>query len=199
MQEIEIEYKNILTKKEYDQLVAQYFQKQQPIKQVNYYFDTSSFDLAKNRYALRIREKNEQYILTLKQPHEAGILETHEALTKTEVISLLTGKSVLKPKIAKQLNEINVLLGQVVYYGNLTTYRLETTIEQITLVLDHSVYNNNEDFEIEIEAPSKELGLLKITEILKGSKIKKRTTKTKSERFFFSLPPEISQELKSTL
>ncbi len=58
MQEIEIEFKNILTKQEFDTLL-QWFQikSEQFQPQTNYYFDTEDYLLKKNESALRIKKK----------------------------------------------------------------------------------------------------------------------------------------------
>ena len=78
-QHIEIEYKNLLTKQDFERLV-QFFkiESNQFFTQQNHYFDTTDFRLKKSGSALRIREKNETYELTLKQPAAEGKLETNQ-------------------------------------------------------------------------------------------------------------------------
>lgn len=59
-QNIEIEFKNMLTKEEYELLLT-HFQvgKEDLFEQENHYFDTSDFALKANHSALRIRKKRQ--------------------------------------------------------------------------------------------------------------------------------------------
>ncbi len=72
-QEIEIEFKNIVTKEEFDTLCKS-FSIEAFTKQVNHYFETPDFSLKEAGSALRIRHKGATYTLTLKQPAEIGLL-----------------------------------------------------------------------------------------------------------------------------
>lgn len=51
---------------------------------MNHYFETPDFSLKEAGSALRIRHKGETYTLTLKQPAEIGLLETHQVVTEDE-------------------------------------------------------------------------------------------------------------------
>lgn len=51
---------------------------------MNHYFETPNFSLKEAGSALRIRHKGETYTLTLKQPAEVGLLETHQVVTENE-------------------------------------------------------------------------------------------------------------------
>ncbi|WP_212685903.1 CYTH domain-containing protein, partial [Salmonella enterica] len=81
-QEIEIEFKNLLTEEEYLKLLSNLPFPKYSQTQTNYYFETEDFSLKAHGSALRIREKNGNYTLTLKETHELGLLETHDALTE---------------------------------------------------------------------------------------------------------------------
>src|SRR5690625_1656793 len=84
-QQIEIEFKTMLTKSQFNFLLTQLPFPINPIMQTNHYFETNEFSLRSKQAALRIREKATTYTLTLKEPHEEGLLETSERLTKTEM------------------------------------------------------------------------------------------------------------------
>src|SRR5690625_3099304 len=90
-QEIEIEYKVLLTKKEFEKIASSLPFSANSVTQVNHYFETNQFNFKKQQSALRIREKNNKYTLTLKQPHEEGILETHDQLTEEEYNHWING------------------------------------------------------------------------------------------------------------
>lgn len=186
-QEIEIEYKNLLTKKEFDHLLTHLPFPKKGQKQTNYYFETSDFSLRKNSSALRIREKNNDYILTLKQPHSTGLLETHDTLTKEEAFNWKNGHIIKKDQIADQLNKLNINFNDMAYYGSLTTIRHETIYKDVLIVLDYSTYNGQSDFEFELEAPDEKTGIDTFNQILNDYQIKRKNTPNKIHRFFMSL------------
>lgn len=183
-QEIEIEFKNLLTKDEFHQLLTHLPFPKQGHKQINYYFETKDFSLRKNTIALRIREVNHKYILTLKEPHSSGILETHDLLTKQEALSWLNGHNIEKEQISKQLQKYNILTNTLQCFGCLTTVRREVEYQNVLLVLDYSEYNNQSDYEFELEAPDKETGLEVFNHILTKYHINKKDTPNKIHRFF---------------
>lgn len=57
----EIEYKQLLTRDEYDALRNEYFNTLKPFTQKNHYIDTPDFALAEHLMALRIREIKDDY------------------------------------------------------------------------------------------------------------------------------------------
>ncbi|MFS0752167.1 CYTH domain-containing protein [Oceanobacillus sp. 1P07AA] len=183
-QEIEIEYKNLLTKDEYIQLQKDLSFPTSSVEQTNYYFETKNFDLKKHGSALRIRKKQNQYYLTLKQPHEEGLLETHDALTEKEFQKWIQGEIISKPHTTKQLNEMNISPSNLNYAGYLTTNRMEIEFNGTQLVLDHSNYLDTEDFELELEASTKEHGEKVFHILLNKYNIPIRQTPSKIERFF---------------
>jgi uncharacterized protein YjbK len=184
-QEIEIEFKNLLTLEEYQQ-VYQFlpFESVELIEQTNYYFESSDFKLREQGAALRIRKKNDQWVLTLKQPHEEGLLETHDSLTEEEANLWIQNKMLEKPHTKKQLHELGISVDELNYLGSLTTRRKEMAYKDTTVVLDHSLYYDQEDFELEVEAPSKQQGETVFEEILASCDIPKRRTDNKIKRFY---------------
>ncbi|MFC2949913.1 CYTH domain-containing protein [Virgibacillus sediminis] len=188
-QEIEIEYKNLLTKDEFQRLLARLPFPESGSTQTNHYFETADFDLKEHGSALRIREKGGKYRLTLKEPHADGLLETHDDLTKEEADGWLEGNIIAKPHVAGQLKEKGIRHEDLKYCGSLATNRREIEYEGVLLVLDHSTYNRREDYELELEAPSKELGTARFEQLLKEHQIKRRNTPNKIQRFFESLNP----------
>ncbi|WP_226037644.1 CYTH domain-containing protein [Aquibacillus saliphilus] len=187
-QEIEIEFKNLLTKDEYDKLRLFFeLENVEPVIQTNHYFETSDFRLKDKGAALRIREKNNLWQLTLKEPHPEGLLETHDTLTTTEATSWINGVIIPKPTVAKQLNQLGIDFAGLNYGGTLKTYRLETLYKQTTIVLDYSTYNNQSDYELEIEATEKAIGERVFHELLENHDIPKKETPNKIKRFYSSL------------
>ncbi|MEN1967216.1 CYTH domain-containing protein [Lentibacillus sp. N15] len=186
-QEIEIEFKNLISEAEFYQLLARYPFPEQAITQTNYYFETGDFALKERGCALRIREKKDQFVLTLKEPHPNGLLETHDTLTRQEAHAIMNGTYFNKSHVFQRLNAMHISVPSLVYYGKLTTNRRETEFEDVLLVLDHSLYNNTSDYELEIEAPTEQIGLHVFHQILEQQEIIRRDTPNKIERFFSTL------------
>lgn len=186
-QEIEIEYKNLLTKKEFNYLLDSLPFPDESLKQTNFYFETKDFSLKENGSALRIREKDGHYRLTLKEPHPEGLLETHDTLTTNEAMDWLDGSNIAKEHTTKQLNKMNISPQDLIYYGSLITHRREINYRQVLLVLDYSIFNGKTDYELELEAPNETIGLETFNTILTANQIPKRKAANKIQRFFASL------------
>lgn len=184
-QNIEIEFKNMLTEQEFLHLKTHF-----PLdsanfkKQVNHYFDTPSFSLKDHHSALRIREKGLQFEMTLKQPADQGLLETTQLLSAAQAEKILsTGKLLdgeVKEAVSKLINDADELQ----YFGSLTTERAEFEYKGGLLVLDHSYYLNTEDYEIEYEVTDEAEGFRIFSAMLDELKIPVRTTDNKIKRFY---------------
>jgi uncharacterized protein YjbK len=184
-QNIEIEFKNMLTKEEFH-FLAQYFKikPEQFKKQINHYFDTNSFTLKDHSSALRIREKGSQFEMTLKQPAQQGLLETNQMLTSRQAeLALSSGKlpeGEVKDAVVKLIKDIEPLQ----YFGSLTTLRAEFEYKEGLLVLDHSYYLNKEDYELEYEVLNESEGYQIFSKLLEELKIPVRPTDNKIKRFY---------------
>ncbi|MET3683366.1 uncharacterized protein YjbK [Alkalibacillus flavidus] len=187
MQEIEIEFKNLLTEEEYKQLVADYMTNIEAAKQVNIYFETDDFQLKNAGAALRIREKANAYIATLKQPAENGLLETHDTLNDESFQSWCRNEISLGENIQRQLDALGIKASDLRHKGQLTTYRYECHDGDMIVVLDKSDYNGVSDYELEIEAPEVDRGKAYYHNVLAHYNIPERTTPNKIERFFRSV------------
>ncbi|WP_409304671.1 CYTH domain-containing protein [Peribacillus sp. SCS-155] len=184
-QEIEIEFKNLLLKSEFDRLADAFsISGEEYIRQENHYFDTHSFDLKEKNSALRIRQKNGVYVLTLKQPAQEGLLETNHPLTREEAHNMLDGLPMPKGMIYDILAETGILPESVQLFGTLSTERAERVYKSGLLVLDHSFYLNQEDYEVEYEVSDKMVGQVIFSQLLKSLKIPYRTTENKVRRFY---------------
>ncbi|OZU90615.1 adenylate cyclase [Virgibacillus indicus] len=183
-QEIEIEFKNLLTKEEFDRLLYNLPFPEYSETQTNFYFETKNFSLRENGCALRIREKNGKFQLTLKEPHSQGLLETHDVLTKQEAQNWMEGNIQEKEHTAKQLEAKGISPQNLIYYGSLTTERREVDYQDVLLILDYSTYHGQEDYELELEASSRTIGEDVFNRLLEKYQIPKRKTPNKIKRFF---------------
>ena len=133
---IETELKMILTREQFNRLVALY----QPIefvKQVNTYYKNNN----STHYAFRIREKDGTTLFTLKQKTAEGVMEYEKILTTpiqedTDVVRTLGDFDIFPP--------YEIL-------GTLTTYRAMYCDGLAELCFDINLYNGKMDYEVEYE------------------------------------------------
>ncbi|MDQ0255387.1 uncharacterized protein YjbK [Evansella vedderi] len=187
-QEIEIEFKNLLTRNEYISLMNAFgITDKEKVGQTNYYFDTKEMQLKENKCALRIRKKGDHYILTLKEPLKEGLLETHQTLSSHEVDRAIS-EGILPDTgdVVSQLKDIlkTTNLIQMTYLGELTTERLEKTLPEGLLVLDKSYYFDIVDYELEFECEEWSTGQAFFESMLSKHNIPKRKTPNKILRFY---------------
>jgi uncharacterized protein YjbK len=184
-QNIEIEFKNMLTEEEFH-FLEQYF-KIEPEhfkKQINHYFDTNSFTLKDHGSALRIREKGSKFEMTLKQPAETGLLETNQMLTTGQAEEALSSGKLPEGEVKDAVVELIKDTEPLQYFGSLTTVRAEVEFKEGLLVLDHSYYLNTEDYELEYEVLNESEGFQIFSKLLEELKIRVRPTDNKIKRFY---------------
>lgn len=184
-QNIEIEFKNMLTEKEFHYL-SSYFKLEpdQFKKQINHYFDTPSFTLKDKGSALRIREKGNEFELTLKQPAKQGLLETNQILTEGQANEALKTGKLPDGEVKDAVSDLISNMNELQYFGSLTTVRAEVEYKEGILVLDHSYYLNTEDFELEYEVTDESEGFRIFSNLLAELKIPVRQTDNKIKRFY---------------
>lgn len=139
---IEKEYKILVSKTDFYKLLEKYdisF-----VTQINYYYDTLTMDIIRNRGAMRIRAKNETYLFTLKQPAGDVILEYEcyvedasiHSLNKLEIHNTLTSLGIHPPF-------------QLI--TTMTTHRAMYICDDYELCFDINEYADITDYEIEYE------------------------------------------------
>jgi uncharacterized protein YjbK len=184
-QNIEIEFKNMLTKEEFNQFKS-HFQVNASdfVKQENHYFDTLDFSLKDKGCALRIREREGRFEMTLKQPHLEGLLETNQILSKEQAHALLQGGQIMEGAVKTQILTMNVNTDDIQYFGSLQTDRVEFPYLEGLLVLDFSSYLNAQDFEVEYEVLNRDMGESTFLNLLSELNIPIRKSKNKVQRFY---------------
>lgn len=184
-QEIEIEYKNMLTKEEFQTLLRYFQLDDEAFKtQTNTYFDTKEFDLRSAQCALRIRTKNGHNQLTLKEPHPEGLLETHQPISSSDAKDMIAHGGCIEGDISQQLTKMNISPSALLPLGELRTNRAEINQDGAVLVFDHSIYLDVEDYELEMEVTNREKGEKQFQMLLEQFNIPKRDTNNKIQRFF---------------
>jgi uncharacterized protein YjbK len=184
-QEMEIEFKNLLTKEEFERLKQTFrVDEQQFVYQENHYLDTAQFSLKNQGAALRIRVKGETYTLTLKQTAAQGLHETHETLTKEEAKAILHDPASIQGGMRQLLQTLGVSPGDLRHFGTLATYRAHIAYEGGVLVLDHSHYLQTDDYELEYEVNDWLKGKETFSRLLASLNIPIRPTANKIKRLY---------------
>ncbi|MGW7776684.1 CYTH domain-containing protein [Staphylococcus xylosus] len=180
----EIEFKQLLTEKQYNVIHKTYFNEIEPFKQTNFYIDTPDFDLKDHKSALRIRVKDEYLEMTLKIPAEVGLTEYNFETHVVPELNKPIPEQSLPSEIADQLTKMEIDLTKLIILGSLKTERLEKEINGNLLVLDKSTYLDFEDFELEYEVEDYDEGLIQFKSILEKFDMKHEIPANKVQRFF---------------
>ncbi|ANX12064.1 hypothetical protein ABE41_008595 [Fictibacillus arsenicus] len=184
-QEIEIEFKNLLTYEEFLQLISAFeVQKSDFNEQTNYYFDTEDFQLKNHKSALRIRYKKNTYTLTLKQQFDKHILETHQTIDNDIFPKVLSGMPLPEGEVTEEIRKLKIDTSEIKFLGELTTNRVELPYREGLLVLDENHYLGKIDYELEYESADYKKGQQNFLELLESKNIPVRETKSKIHRFF---------------
>ncbi|MCR6095794.1 CYTH domain-containing protein [Salipaludibacillus agaradhaerens] len=189
-QEIEIEFKQLIDKNTYEAMLTYFQNKRHPIiTQINHYFETKNFLLKDKKSALRVRYKEGDYILTLKQPHSSSLLETHQHLDEKSFKDFKNSGCLPEGAVKKQLSTLlNLQTVHFTYLGYLTTERSEVPIKEGLLVLDKSSYFNTTDYELEFECGDYDSGKLFFLNFLEKWQMSWNKPKNKIERFYEASP-----------
>lgn len=182
--EPEIEFKNLLTAEEYNQLLSEYdVNSDELFVQTNYYFDTIDKQLERKHSALRIRIFAESAELTLKTPYKSYLMETTDYLIIEEAYSLLKKETIKTDgSVAAALKEMSISPKAVKLIGSLKTTRFEHKTKQGLIVLDKSEYFGKVDYELEYEAEDVDEGKVFFNQFMERHSIPKRLTKNKVAR-----------------
>lgn len=182
-QNIEIEFKNLLTAAQYQAIYNIYqLNDETAIDQTNYYFDTPDFLLKQHHSALRIRHYLDHYELTLKSPAAVGKLEQTILLQAEQAQLILTDAQLLPEAMHELLANMNINVQDLQCFGSLRTIRYEKQLSTGLLVLDHSFYEGIEDYELEFEVTDGQQGLQDFKAILAQFQIKSQPTPNKIKR-----------------
>lgn len=147
---IEIEAKVLLSQEDYRKLIK-LFPNAPRYMQTNYYIDSPDRVLAKSGIALRIREKNGQFEMTLKTPLSQGLLEKNVPLTINEFCSYRDFNEFPKCDLKRFLTMLDFEVGDLKILTSLATERLDVEYKGGLLSIDRNSYSGQVDYEIEFE------------------------------------------------
>ncbi|GEK31987.1 adenylate cyclase [Kurthia zopfii] len=189
-QEIEIEFKNMLTKEEFETLIEHFqIEESQFHIQHNHYFDTVDQQLRQLKSGLRIRQLENYNELTLKEPAKGiALTETTDRLSDEQVQSILIeGTPIPALEVEGRLHALEVSLNELQRIGTLSTTRAEINYNGGLLVFDHSLYADQEDYELEYEVVDEEEGKKIFFALLNELAIPVRPAQKKLARFMKAL------------
>ncbi|AKG73358.1 CYTH domain-containing protein [Salinicoccus halodurans] len=187
MKELEIEFKNMLSGREYERLQEKYFSTAQPVVQTNFYIDTPNLEMRQNRLLLRIRDAEGSQVMTLKEPTEKGVMEYHGDVPSDLNFDRNIRTEELPEIIRGELSRLDIDTSQLKIYGALSTERREVPYKEGLLVLDRNTFLDQEDFELEYEVDNHDKGETRFVRLLEEAGIERRDEVTKSERFYNKL------------
>ena len=147
---IEIEAKALITQDEYRKIVK-VFPECRRYSQTNYYIDNDERILAKEGIALRIREKNGKYVLTLKTPLSQGLLEKNESIDEEAFKAFLEKGEFPNVDEVRFLTMLDIDVSSLKILTSLTTDRVDVNYKDGLLSIDRNFYSGKTDYEIEFE------------------------------------------------
>ncbi|MGX6969909.1 CYTH domain-containing protein [Vagococcus bubulae] len=184
--ELEIEFKNMLTKTEFEQLITKYFPTTLAFSQTNCYFDTPSQQLKEQGMGLRLRKRFGKNECTLKVPTKNShtYQEITDDLTEEQMTALIMEKQIYTHgEVARFLKSINIPINDLNLIGSLTTNRREKKLNNnVLLVLDESHFGDVVDFELEMEVSDSLQGESFFNDFLIKEGIKRRPASKKIAR-----------------
>lgn len=193
-QNFEIEFKNLLTKDEYLNILTKEFPEASNkeddcvIYQSNYYFDTKNQDLKKQHSALRVRVTDSYNEMTLKVPHEGFLMETNLHLSDNDVSEIIKDQQiVLSTFISSDSNfpfPKNITNDSTLdLFNSFQTKRFEKHVKNHLIVLDQTTFQNGmTDYELEVESTDEIEGKQFFDSILKEYAIPTRESSPKIRR-----------------
>ncbi|MHC5217029.1 CYTH domain-containing protein [Enterococcus sp. LJL128] len=186
---LEIEYKTMLSERDFIR-ITDYFQLKEEdfFLQVNTYFDTSAFHLKQMNIGLRIRTLPDAAEITLKVPAKDGLLEITDPITPEQAEEIIRSRIFPKnSEVSQKLQDLTINTPLHVI-GQLKTKRAQKNLPQGLLALDESWYNQNHDYELELEVADAFTGKKAFYNLLNTLNIKEISGLNKIQRMLLSSP-----------
>ncbi|MBM7642783.1 CYTH domain-containing protein [Streptococcus loxodontisalivarius] len=189
MNHLEIEYKTMLTKAEFNHLQS-LLMHVPAITQTNYYFDTETNEMRNKRLSLRIRTFDKAAEMTLKIPKTVGTLEHNLPLSREEARQIIETGNFPDNAITQLIHQHGVDLTALKTLGHLTTVRRECQTAIGLMALDRNQYAGRIDYELELEVQDAEQGKEDFAKYLEDNNVSFKYAKSKVARFCSTLKRE---------
>lgn len=175
---VELEFKTVIPKDSYKNILEAYNLNDNVFLQTNHYFDTSDLALSNQHIVLRIRQKGKRFFkVTLKSQHPEDAYESHILLSKEQADDMLKNGFHTKDFFPK----IDYF---VTYFTSIDNYRASMPYHHGVMFVDRCEYCGQVDYELEYEVPRYNEGLKIFEKFLSKHQLTYVKTKRKSDRAF---------------
>ena len=151
---IEIEAKVLLSKKDYERLLANIPFNPQVKVQENYFLDNEDRELKKYGMLVRLRRREGRNKLTMKAPLSEGLLDKSQMLTDEETNALLENNIFPRGDILDFLEILHIDSSRFQVLAELTTERYEGIYEGFEINISKNIYSGTVDYELECDSDS---------------------------------------------
>ena len=151
---IEIEAKVLLSKKDYERLLANIPFNPQVKVQENYFLDSEDRELKKYGMLVRLRRREGRNKLTMKAPLSEGLLDKSQMLTDEETNALLENNIFPRGDILDFLEILHIDSARFLVLAELTTERYEGIYEGFEINISKNIYSGTVDYELECDSDS---------------------------------------------
>lgn len=151
---IEIEAKVLLSKKDYERLLANIPFNPQVKVQENYFLDSEDRELKKYGMLVRLRRREGRNKLTMKAPLSEGLLDKSQMLTDEETNALLENNIFPRGDILDFLEILHIDFARFQVLAELTTERYEGIYEGFEINISKNIYSGTVDYELECDSDS---------------------------------------------
>lgn len=151
---IEIEAKVLLNKRDYEKLVKELPFEPTVKVQKNYFLDSEDRLLKKYGIIVRLRQRENRYKLTLKAPLSEGLLEKNQMLDDKEANALIKSNVFPRGDISDFLDILHINPMVLKILAELTTERLEAAYGNSSINISKNSYVNKVDYELECDSDS---------------------------------------------
>lgn len=151
---IEIEAKVLLSKKDYERLLANIPFNPQVKVQENYFLDSEDRELKKYGMLVRLRRREGRNKLTMKAPLSEGLLDKSQMLTDEETTALLENNIFPRGDILDFLEILHIDSSRFQILAELTTERYEGIYEGFEINISKNIYSGTVDYELECDSDS---------------------------------------------
>ena len=151
---IEIEAKVLLSKKDYERLLANIPFNPQVKVQENYFLDSEDRELKKYGMLVRLRRREGRNKLTMKAPLSEGLLDKSQMLTDEETNARLENNIFPRGDILDFLEILHIDSSRFQILAELTTERYEGIYEGFEINISKNIYSGTVDYELECDSDS---------------------------------------------
>lgn len=181
----DVEFKSLLTEKEYNKLIEHFEKQARSDYQTNHYFDTKRFSLKALNTSLRVRQR-EDYELTFKRKKGYNTELKSVKITEEEFKDLRESGVVVQEEVATDVTNL-IKEQKLVNFLSLSTLRHYVPYGSGVLNIDKSEYVGITDYEIEFSGKSYHQGKADFIKIISDFGIQYKKSEKKIKRAFNAL------------